>query len=257
MHAPDAILAIDARGIVLSWNQAAEKLFGYTEAQARGRPLEALIGIGDRGQTAAQSAVGGSRWEAACRRADGSLVDVELAVAPVLDERGHPVAASVIARDITERRQLEGALRRRAEALAVADRAKDEFLAVVSHELRTPLNAILGWSRLLEEGRLDSTGQAQAIETIVRNAKTQTQLVDDLLDMSRIDAGVLRVEHQGAADGADIYLVEAARDRDVRGPIAQLVAERRWGLRELHQMGMSLEEVFLRVVAGEEFAGER
>ena len=67
--------------------------------------------------------------------------------------------------------------------------------------------------------------------------------------------GVLRVEHQGTANGAGIYLVEAMRDRDVRAPIAQLVAERRWGLLELHQMGMSLEEVFLRVVAGEEFAG--
>ena len=70
--------------------------------------------------------------------------------------------------------------------------------------------------------------------------------------------GVLRMEHEGTADGAGIYLVEAMRDRDVRGPIAQLVAERRWELLELHQLGMSLEEVFLRVVAGEEYgAGER
>jgi ABC-2 type transport system ATP-binding protein len=65
--------------------------------------------------------------------------------------------------------------------------------------------------------------------------------------------GILRVEHQGTANGAGIYLVEAMRDRDVRAPIAQLVAERRWGLLELHQAGMSLEEVFLRVVAGEEY----
>jgi ABC-2 type transport system ATP-binding protein len=65
--------------------------------------------------------------------------------------------------------------------------------------------------------------------------------------------GILRVEHQGTADGAGIYMVEALRDRDVRAPIAQLVVERRWGLLELHQPGMSLEEVFLRVVAGEEY----
>ncbi len=74
-----------------------------------------------------------------------------------------------------------------------ANRAKDEFLAVLSHELRTPLNPILGWAGLLRTGKLDSTKTAHAIETIERNAKLQTQLIEDLLDVSRILQGKLKL----------------------------------------------------------------
>lgn len=75
-----------------------------------------------------------------------------------------------------------------------ANRLKDEFLASVSHELRTPLNAILGWSRMLSTGNLDAQGTARALETIQRNAVLQAQLVEDLLDVSRIISGKLRLD---------------------------------------------------------------
>ena len=81
--------------------------------------------------------------------------------------------------------------RRNAE---LANRAKDDFLATVSHELRTPLNAMLGWTRLLRGGDLSIEKQARALETIERNAVTQAQLIDDLLDVSRIISGKLRLE---------------------------------------------------------------
>ncbi len=77
------------------------------------------------------------------------------------------------------------------EAAEESNRLKDEFLATVSHELRTPLTAILGWSRLLEEGSLDDQVASQAIESIRRNAKAQTRIVDDILDVSRIITGNL------------------------------------------------------------------
>jgi PAS domain S-box-containing protein len=83
--------------------------------------------------------------------------------------------------------------RARAEAEA-ANRGKDDFLAVLSHELRTPLQAMLGWLRLLRAGRLDAAGTAKALETIERNTLTQTKLIGDLLDVSGILAGKLRVE---------------------------------------------------------------
>jgi signal transduction histidine kinase len=80
----------------------------------------------------------------------------------------------------------------RAEAEA-ANRSKDEFLAMVSHELRTPLNAITGWTTMLLEGKLDAPRTRRALETIERNARSQVQLIDDLLDISRIVSGKLRV----------------------------------------------------------------
>ncbi len=81
----------------------------------------------------------------------------------------------------------------RAEA-ELANRTKDEFLAIVSHELRTPLNAIVGWARMLREGKLDEGRTGQAIEIIDRNAKAQAQLIDDILDVSRIVSGKLRLD---------------------------------------------------------------
>lgn len=89
--------------------------------------------------------------------------------------------------------QLESARRERARA-EEAERAKDDLLAVVSHELRTPLNAILGWARLLRTGSLDEVKTARAIETIERNARAQSQLIDDLLDVSRIITGRIRLD---------------------------------------------------------------
>ena len=84
-------------------------------------------------------------------------------------------------------------LRARAEA---ANRMKDEFLATVSHELRTPLNAILGWTTLLRKGQLDDRGIDKALETVERNARSQTKLIEDLLDISRITTGHLKLDVQ-------------------------------------------------------------
>jgi signal transduction histidine kinase len=89
---------------------------------------------------------------------------------------------------------LERTVAVRTEELRRASRAKDEFLATISHELRTPLTAILGWARLLVAGKLDAAEEAQAIQSIAKNAKAQAQLIDDLLDVSRIITGKMRIE---------------------------------------------------------------
>ncbi len=75
-----------------------------------------------------------------------------------------------------------------------ANRAKDEFLATLSHELRTPINAIMGWGQILQAGVVDPARTAQAIDAIVRNAAAQARLIEDLLDLSRIISGKLRLE---------------------------------------------------------------
>ncbi|WP_414573689.1 PAS domain S-box protein [Nostoc sp. CCY 9925] len=92
-----------------------------------------------------------------------------------------------------ERASLISSLRQQTEELQQANRMKDEFLGILSHELRSPLNAILGWSQLLQRSKLNETLIAKGMETIERNAKTQTQLIEDLLDISRMNRGKLRL----------------------------------------------------------------
>lgn len=131
-------------------------------------------------------------------RPDGSIRWIRDRGFVVYDEQGQPSRLAGVAEDITarvrieeERQQLltrEQAAREQAES---ANRIKDEFLAVLSHELRTPMNPILGWAKLLRQGSLNTTKTNQALETIERNAKLQVQLIDDLLDISRILRGKL------------------------------------------------------------------
>ena len=119
---------------------------------------------------------------------------------PYHDARGRVTGVLAIARDVTERRRVDEertALlaeteRARLEAEA-ANRAKDEFLATLSHELRTPLTSIVGWAKMLRSGQLDRATTSRAIETIDRNARLQTQLIADVLDLSRIVSGKLRL----------------------------------------------------------------
>jgi PAS domain S-box-containing protein len=121
-----------------------------------------------------------------------------------------------ITRDITQKKLAEQALRAREaqlrqqkEELEEANRIKDEFLAVLSHELRSPLNAILGWAKLLQNSNLDQTTFNRALETIERNTKLQTQLIEDLLDVSRIVRGKLSLHPQPISL---IAAIEAALD---------------------------------------------
>ncbi len=94
---------------------------------------------------------------------------------------------------MVRRREFEAALVHARRAAEAATAAKDEFLAVVSHELRTPLSAIVGWVRLARSGKLDATMLQRAMDTIDRNAQMQAQLIEDLLDVSRIVSGKLRI----------------------------------------------------------------
>ena len=111
--------------------------------------------------------------------------------------------ASALEGEINERKEVEEKLRlalvgeqmARAEA-ETANRMKDQFLATVSHELRTPLNAIIGWSHLLKGGKLDGATSQRALETIDRNARSQAQLIEDILDVSRMITGKLRLKQE-------------------------------------------------------------
>ena len=142
-----------------------------------------------------------THFEGFCPTATGKEKYWDVSISPIYDSEGKPSRLVATSRDITYRREAESerekllkneqAARKDAE---IANRMRDEFLATVSHELRAPLNSILGWGRLLEKGNLDEQTTTKAINTIVRNAESQNRLIEDLLDVSRIISGKLRLE---------------------------------------------------------------
>jgi PAS domain S-box-containing protein len=202
----DAIVSKTLDGIITSWNRGAERLFGWTAAEAIGQHITLII---PRDRRAEEDEVlarlrRGERVDhfETVRIAKGDrLVDVSITVSPIRDAAGRVVGASKIARDVGDRRRIEEErtrlLAREQEARREAERlvqSKDELLATVSHELRTPLNAIFGWARMLQSTVMDAAARERAVNAIVRNASVQARLVDDLLDLSRIVTGRLRLE---------------------------------------------------------------
>jgi PAS domain S-box-containing protein len=212
----DAVIVTDASGQVRSLNRVAADLTGWTQREARGRPLREVFDIVDeRSREKVEDPIARVRREGRAiglanhtvlLTRDGREVPIDDSGAPIRSEDGRIVGAVLVFRDIRERRAAE---RQQAELLAslrvakhraeAANRAKDEFLAVLSHELRSPLNAILGWTQLLRSGHSDAGELGHAVEVIERNARLQTRLIEDVLDVSRIVSGKLRLEREPVA----------------------------------------------------------
>ncbi len=217
----DAIVGKDLTGIITDWNAGAERVFGYTRKEAIGRSILMLLPPERQHEEAKILATlrRGDRidhFETVRVRKDGTRIDVSVSVSPIKDDTGRIVGAAKIARDVTERRLIEAerdrllAAEQAARAQAEeASRAKDEFLSMVSHELRTPLAAILGWAAVLRQGSLSPERQRRALETIERSGRVQSELIEDLLDVSRIISGRLRLTLRPTSIRA---VVEAAVD---------------------------------------------
>ena len=203
--ADDAIVSKTLEGTITSWNKAAERIFGYTAEEAVGRNIKLIIPTNlhsEEDEILARLRRGEKidHFQTIRQAKDGHRIDISLTVSPIRDAAGHIIGASKVARDISLQRRIEG---EREEALAraeaayrqvqEADRAKDEFLATLSHELRSPLTAIVSWATLLVSGKLRDEQAQRAYAAILRGAEMQTQLVNDLLDVSRIITGKLRL----------------------------------------------------------------
>ena len=160
------------------------------------------------------------------RGADGRFRPFLTRVMPAHDAEGRVTLWCGTNTDISETRRaeeerarlLDQAQRARAEAEA-ANRMKDDFLATLSHELRTPLNAILGWARLLRSGKAGAEDVEEGLDAIERNSKVQAQLIEDLLDISRITSGTLRLDVQPVDLAAVIQaaIVAVSPAADARG----------------------------------------
>lgn len=204
--AEDAIISKTLDGIITSWNKGAERIFGYKAEEIIGKSVTVLIppDHADEEPRILARLRKGERiehYETVRARKDGTLVDISLTVSPIRGPEGQIIGASKVARDISERKEAEEkrerllALEQRARSVAEeANRLKDEFLATVSHELRTPLTSILGYSKMLCTGMLGEKETAHAVDAIERNARAQAQIVNDILEVSRIITGKLRLD---------------------------------------------------------------
>ncbi|HKQ77080.1 MAG TPA: PAS domain S-box protein [Blastocatellia bacterium] len=203
--AMDAIITVDEDQRVVLFNEAAERMFGCPAAEVLGQPFNRFIPERFRGAYAELlrrfGETGGlsraMRWLTALR-ADGAEFPIEAAISKI--EVGGRRLYTFIQRDITERKQAEAEREQLAQeqaaraAAEAANRSKDEFLALVSHELRSPLNAILGYTRMLRSGAVDKDSINHITAIVERSAKSQLQIIEDLLDSARIITGKLRID---------------------------------------------------------------
>ena len=201
-----AIFLLDTDARIVRWSVGAENILGYREAEILGQsgsiiftPEDIRAGADKEELNTAvtQGQAEDERWHV---RKDGTVFWASGIMTSLRDQTGQLQGFAKIMRDITDRKQAESEreqlLKREQEARAeaeAANRMKDEFLATLSHELRTPLNAMLGWTTLLRTRKFNEATTARALETIDRNTKSLQQLIEDVLDVSRIITGKLRL----------------------------------------------------------------
>ena len=198
----DSIGSTDLNGTVTSWNAGAERLFGYPAKDIVGQSIARVIPATRQAEEAEvlRRLGAGERieqYETVRITADGRELPVSLTLSPVRDEAGTIVGASKIVRDISQQKQAEAALKLARDEAEAANRAKDDFLAVLSHELRTPLTPVLAATTDMETSPpSDPAELRENLAMIRRNIQLEARLVDDLLDVTRIKHGKLRIQSE-------------------------------------------------------------
>lgn len=188
----DAIISKNLDGTIVSWNAAAERLFGHTAAEAIGQHISLLIPperIDEEfviiGKVKAGQRV--DHFETIRRNKKGEMINISLTVSPIRDASGKIIGASKIARNITQQKLTEQALRD-------VSRRRDEFLATVSHELRTPMNAVIGLANILSKSTTMTPREKEYVHTLKQSADSMMALINGLLDVSKFESGDLELE---------------------------------------------------------------
>jgi len=219
----DAILSASSDGAILTWNAGAERMFGYRAAECAGRPMRMLAPPerhAEDGQLLDKARRGESvrQYETVRVRKDGACVDVSLTQSPIRGASGQVAGLALVAHDWSARKRLEGQLRRKNQELQqqcqrvrAANQMKDEFLANVSHELRSPLNGIIGFTELMHDGKLGpvSDQHREYLDDVLTSARHLLQLINDILDLSKVEAGHLESRPEKVAVGKLVHEVTA------------------------------------------------
>jgi PAS domain S-box-containing protein len=206
----DAIVSKTLDGVITSWNAGAERLFGYTSAEAVGRSITLIIPterLSEEDMILSQLRRGErvEHFETVRQAKDGRLIDISVTISPIRNSEGKVIGASKVARDITAQKAAE-------RALLEADRRKDEFLAMLAHELRNPLAPIRNAVQIIRAQSLAVPKLQWARDVIDRQVQQMTRLVDDLLDVSRISQGKFTLRRERVELTAVVSVaVEASR----------------------------------------------
>lgn len=253
--AVDGIITADSHGSIKSFNPAAEKVFGYAAEEVIGKNLKTLMPSPYRDEhdtylanylrTGKRKIIGKGR-EAVARRKDGTTFPMDLAVSEM--RLGEERMFTGIIRDITERKLAEEELLKAKEAAEKANKAKSEFLANMSHEIRTPMNSIMGFTQLLLDEEL-SASQQEMVETVKGSAERLLRLIDEILDLSKIEADSIVLEEVPFT--LDSLVLEA--NQMVRPGVAEKPVEIRCNLEEGSQWVMGdptrVRQVLLNLLA--------
>jgi PAS domain S-box-containing protein len=202
-HVVDGIITIDKSGIIDSINPAAENLFGYSAGELRGQNVSSLMPSPDadrhdqyleRYLRTGEARIIGIGREVVAKRRDGSIFDMELSLSEYM--QGPRRMFVGITRDMTERNRVAADLRAAKESAELASQAKSDFLAKMSHELRTPMSAILGYADLVLAGETTAVESADFVERMRVNTIHLLALIDDLLDLTKVEAQQVNIKRE-------------------------------------------------------------
>jgi PAS domain S-box-containing protein len=244
-NSADAIGIVDAKGRFIRWNKRAEELFGYSFQELRGKSAFDLYA--DQLQLTSMLTDLRARGyvrdtEVLFRTKSGHILPLGMSIS-LLQEDGRTIGSVCVARDLTQMKKTQAALQKSKEEAEAANRAKSEFLANMSHEIRTPMNAILGFSEALLHKVQDEQSR-RYVQTIQSSGQTLLTLIDDILDLSKIEAGKLEIRPEPLSLRRLVHDVEAMFEPSFDDKGVDLITEIDPGLPE----GLVLDQVRIRQI---------